>query len=960
MFDLYAHPYRDALLRWYRSYRCVAGEHEALVITPDPTALRLALLLPVREDTSYQELQSLWIYRWLNAIPSVQAERFVAISPEEAADLAAQGEVLRSMESAARLEEFDLVIALLDQPEDIVGLLRLLEQAKIPARAAQREQKPLLYGVGRLGRAYSPLMAWLDAFLVGDPLSVLLETAPRWQAQKQANRPFTLPNTPIPARKTWPSEIANPAVDALPENARDLLWALGQWHIQGCAFCRDALLRETVDTTLSRLLQSFLDDLQPGPQTPRWERWELWLQQARQAHLDANSRSFGFFVPPVAPPSRRKLPAAESTNAVGDEQGRFSVEGVSNTPPQNLDLTADHNEQPHSYAVSVKTEGASVSSVPVVPTHPSESPPQPEPLPANLALGVDSVQRVRALRALGLDAWLDRMMYRQDEWALCMAWDAYPAGLAGTQEEEAWAWHDTSIAFLPWMWRERLAQRHTRIPLDILVGSPGRGAQEALAWARIGRKATQISKLYQRNGRVKLFVHPWLPLPSADLAETSLPSHGAWKETLDALEQFAEAWDFRVKIPLAWRRTFGVIYWRGETGLAELAEAISRAAIDLQEDAPRAESLWQACLQTWEARFPSVIPSASHAPKDSTASDTSTLTHREPSSQGQSHDPPQSSPQALRARRDPSPSPQGQSHDPSETSSSGVSATAKAHCSACGTPHQEMSFFLQNIREYADVFLSPQGVVNKEDSAIPIPSNPNQYRCRLHYARTGYATLMTQKDFLPMLQSTLRRSGLPFLRDTGDTVTARFAHDLPLGASSLAEFVDLSFYEMPPLDTMLARLQEHAIEGLSFLSVAPLHARLLGISKVISAWQYFCLLPTTQSLDAWREIISQRISQPCSFVRKEQTYQANLQTVVPFWEIIAGASRIPSSWTPWLGDGLVITFQDSQDKSPRPSEVFTHLLGVTPASWQILRLESGRILHGAFVTPMQDVEKISI
>lgn len=274
---------------------------------------------------------------------------------------------------------------------------------------------------------------------------------------------------------------------------------------------------------------------------------------------------------------------------------------------------------------------------------------------------------------------------------------------------------------------------------------------------------------------------------------------------------------------------------------------------------------------------------------------------------------------------------------------------------ACGTSHEEMRGLLLVLREHADRIIVPQERAKREAPAVIIPNNPNQYRCRLRYARTGYATLMTQKDFLPMLHATFRRSGLPFLRETGDTVTVRFAHDLPLGASSLAEYVDLSFYTMPALDTMLARLQEHAIEGLSFLSVVPLHARLLGISKVISAWQYFCLLPTTQRPEAWQEIISQRISQPCSFVRKEQTYTADLQTVVPSWEIVVGGTRIPTSWGPWLGDGLVITFQDTQGKSPRPSEVFSHLLGVTPATWQILRLESGRLVDGALVTPMQEI-----
>jgi|GEM_PF-4843045 len=518
MFDLYSHPYRDALFRWYQAYRCVAGEHEALMITPDVRTLRLVLLLPVREDTSHRELQHLWMYRLLNMFPSIQVERVVAISPEESADLFEQGEALRSMESASRLEDFDILLAILDQPEDILRLLRILEQAKIPAKAEHRKKKPLLYGVGRLGSLLdgvsdadrmghfnhadhvddsevarpSVLLGWLDAFLIGDPLTLLLTYAPRWQAQKQSKAAYELPTGAIPTASSWPIQLAIPAVDALSEQERALLWALGQWHLQGCAFCQDTLLRETADTTLSRLLQCFLDLLQPGPQTPAWERWELWLAQAHQAHRDAMSRPFGAIHRPTLARTKKAASAMQSKD--GEVGSLRQSEGSEAGSRQAEDGEVGSLRQ---------SEGSEVGS--------SRQAEDGEVGSSNAedatAILFEKQRWKEALRALGLDGWLDRMMYRQDEWALCMAWDAYPSGLAGSQEQEEEAWYDSSIAFLPWMWRERMAQRHTRVPLDLLLGVPNRGPQEALAWARIGRKATQISKLYQRNGRVRLFVH---------------------------------------------------------------------------------------------------------------------------------------------------------------------------------------------------------------------------------------------------------------------------------------------------------------------------------------------------------------------------------------------------------------------------------------------------------------------
>ncbi|MCB9643190.1 MAG: DUF2344 domain-containing protein [Myxococcales bacterium] len=871
MFDLYKHPYRDALLRWHRAHLLVAGEAEALSITPNDGDLRIVLLLPVREETTYQDLQSWWLYQLLNAQEGVQVERAIALPKPDASELAEQGEPLRSMESATPLASFDIAFVLLDQTHDIFHMMRVLEQAQIPRDAQERAQAapksfPKLYGLGRLAPQAQQLSVWLDDFLLGDLWSSLALHLPVWKHQKAQGLPLQVEAQDLPPSQTWPSQLMPSALSALTEEKRSLLWAFGQWHIQGCPFCRDALLQKTGATVLSEMFQGLIDTFQPGPQTPAWERWEMWLQRAHQDAEKEKTRSFG-----GTPPKRTRKPQA------------------SKVPPPTSEAPETQALIDNGTTDNGTTDNGATDN-------------EPSTLPKTR-----EEQDILAIRSLGLDRWMDRMLYRQGEWALCMALASYPRGLGGSQQEAEAAWYNDDISILPWMWRRRLTQRQTRIPIDILLGTPNDSARESLAWSRLARKAKQISQVYQKGSRVKLFLHPRLPLPQTEASASPSLSHEAWKREIEVLGHFAEVWDFRIKAPHAWQRTFATISWREVKGFPQLAEMLYQKEIDRLEETEEAEALWQEIVQAWSAK------------------------------QGQDIE-------TLLAQTSMASSP-----------STSQALPTDSHCQACATPHTVLQQTLQVMEAHTTDFL--QGIVPAQET-IAIPQNPNQNRCRLHFARTGYATLMTQKDFLPMLHANFRRSGLPFMREGSDTIVSRFAPDLPLGTSSVAEYVDLSFVRMPDLSQVLERLQEHAIQGLTFLAIAPLHARLLGISKIISAWEYFCPFPQGTNKEALCEKIEALLDQPFSFSRKDQTYPVDLRKIVSSWKIREGRTLLPSSWDAWQGEGLSLIVRDFSGKSPRPIEIFSYLFGESIPSWKMVRIESGRLHEGELFSPMQDADQI--
>ena len=94
-------------------------------------------------------------------------------------------------------------------------------------------------------------------------------------------------------------------------------------------------------------------------------------------------------------------------------------------------------------------------------------------------------------------------------------------------------------------------------------------------------------------------------------------------------------------------------------------------------------------------------------------------------------------------------------------------------------------------------------------------------RIRIRYSKLGRLKLIGHKDLLRTLEALFRRARLPLMMSNGfhPKVRMSFPDALALGYESTDEVFDLELREPVNLDTLLADLNRHTLEGLKFLSV---------------------------------------------------------------------------------------------------------------------------------------------
>ncbi len=141
-------------------------------------ALPFALCYPSPYAIGMSSLGYQTIYRGLNALPGVAAER--AFLPDDAAAARAAGEPLRTYESARPVGDFPVVAFSLAYELEIGGLAECLDLAGIPAfadeRAAQPERHPLVVIGGPLTFSNPvPAAPYADVLLLGEAEETIVE-----------------------------------------------------------------------------------------------------------------------------------------------------------------------------------------------------------------------------------------------------------------------------------------------------------------------------------------------------------------------------------------------------------------------------------------------------------------------------------------------------------------------------------------------------------------------------------------------------------------------------------------------------------------------------------------------------------------------------------------------------------------------------------------------------------------
>jgi radical SAM family uncharacterized protein/radical SAM-linked protein len=126
----------------------------------------------------------------------------------------------------------------------------------------------------------------------------------------------------------------------------------------------------------------------------------------------------------------------------------------------------------------------------------------------------------------------------------------------------------------------------------------------------------------------------------------------------------------------------------------------------------------------------------------------------------------------------------------------------------------------------------------------PRPGSPPR-RYRLHYQKSGPMALLGHLDFIRELPRVIRRALVRTAYTEGfhPKPNMSFTPALPLGAASIAEYVDISLIDAPEPAELLERLEKVAPPGLRFLGAAVIESDDLPISRVVDEARYVLGLP---------------------------------------------------------------------------------------------------------------------
>ncbi len=144
--------------------------------------LRTALVFPNTYAVGMSNLGLQSVYALLNDMQDVVCERVFLPSPDQGG-----GETIRSLESGARLDEFDIIAFSVSFENDYINILDVLAGAQLPLASEQRGNPHPLVVAGGVACQLNPepIADFIDCFLIGDA-EVLL---PRFIHRIERGRP---------------------------------------------------------------------------------------------------------------------------------------------------------------------------------------------------------------------------------------------------------------------------------------------------------------------------------------------------------------------------------------------------------------------------------------------------------------------------------------------------------------------------------------------------------------------------------------------------------------------------------------------------------------------------------------------------------------------------------------------------------------------------------------------------
>jgi radical SAM family uncharacterized protein/radical SAM-linked protein len=185
-----AHPYAAFLESVTKPARYIGGEHGERRKPWHSVQARFCLAFPDVYDIGMSHLGYRILYKLLNDDPALLAERCYTPWSDMQAELIKRGELLRSLESARPLSDFDIVGFSLQFELTYTNVLGMLQLSGIPLRSVHRgDRDPLIVAGGPVATHAEPLAPFIDAFAIGDAEELALEIAHSWARSKRERLP---------------------------------------------------------------------------------------------------------------------------------------------------------------------------------------------------------------------------------------------------------------------------------------------------------------------------------------------------------------------------------------------------------------------------------------------------------------------------------------------------------------------------------------------------------------------------------------------------------------------------------------------------------------------------------------------------------------------------------------------------------------------------------------------------
>lgn len=166
------------LLSVVKPGRYAGGEHNQIVKDWALIDLRVALCFPDIYDLGMSNLGMAILYDTVNRQPDLLAERAYCPWRDMEAVMRREGIPLYSLETKHPLADFDLIGISLPYEQLYSNVLNLLELARLPLRAADRDEThPLVIAGGHACYNPEPMADFIDAFLIGEGEEAILDVA---------------------------------------------------------------------------------------------------------------------------------------------------------------------------------------------------------------------------------------------------------------------------------------------------------------------------------------------------------------------------------------------------------------------------------------------------------------------------------------------------------------------------------------------------------------------------------------------------------------------------------------------------------------------------------------------------------------------------------------------------------------------------------------------------------------